>query len=237
MRIMTFNIQHALDYQRQIIDFEPFAALIRQHRVDICGLNEVRGDGEHAKGYTDQTNTLGDLLEMARFFGEATRVEGDNPYGNAILSRYPFREATVIPIPDPVVKDEPAYYETRCVIKTIIDSPEGAICCLVCHMGLAKAEAKNAVAVLCDIIDSTDMPLILMGDFNNTPDSELLQPLFERLNDTAAVSDNAAHHTYPSYAPAMKIDYILYRGLTCQSAAVIEQVVSDHFPIVAELTI
>ncbi len=234
MRFMTFNIQHALDYRNGVIDLGLFADTVRVNRADVCGLNEVRSDGEHAKGYTDQTAAIGDALGFHRFFGEATRVEGDNPYGNAIVSRFPFKEVRVVPIPDPLIKDENAYYETRCAIYSVIDTPAGDIACIVCHMGLAKSEARNAVEILCGLIDETTLPLVVMGDFNNTPDSDILRPLFERLHDTAALFPAANKRTYPSFAPDIKIDYLLYRGLICTHAAVIDKVVSDHFPIVAD---
>lgn len=237
MRFMTFNIQHGLVFHRGEIDLGAFAAVIAGERADVCGLNEVRGDGDHARGYTDQTSTLSELLGCDRFFGQATVVEGDNPYGNALLSRYPISDARVIPVPDPAVRDEPVYYETRCVIEAALNTPEGNIACLICHMGLAAAEAANAVCTLCDCIDRIDLPLVVMGDFNNVPDASVLTPLFERLSDTASLFPAASTLTYPSFAPESKIDYLLYRGMTCTEAYVLQDVVSDHFPIVAQFTL
>ena len=43
MKVMTFNVQHCLDYQNQIIDIPLFADFIRDQDVDICALNEMRG--------------------------------------------------------------------------------------------------------------------------------------------------------------------------------------------------
>ena len=45
MKIMTFNIQHALDYKNQVIDIELFADSIKKFGADVCGLNEVRNKG------------------------------------------------------------------------------------------------------------------------------------------------------------------------------------------------
>ena len=41
---------------------------------------------------------------------------GKNPYGNAIISRYPIDEVRTVIIPDPEVKGYDGYYETRCVL-------------------------------------------------------------------------------------------------------------------------
>lgn len=236
MKVMTFNIQHGLDYKNQIIDLPLFAEYIKRQEVDFCALNEVRGAGNW-EGYTDQTNALGDALGYNRFFGEAIKVVGSNPYGNAFLTRYPVKSAEVIHIPDSDDRSEDVHYEHRCAIKAVVDVNGKEVMFIVCHIGLAKAEAKNAVDTLCAILDSNDLPAVVMGDFNHTKDSGMLDPLFERLSDSDAATEKEGVFTFPSYAPREKIDYILYRNFTCTGCSVLENIVSDHFPIVAELEI
>ncbi len=236
MKVMTFNIQHGLDYKNQIIDLSLFADFIGDQGAFVCGLNEVRGEGNW-EGYTDQINYLGDALGCNRFFGEAIKVVGTNPYGNAFLSRYPVRSAEVIHIPDPDERGEDVHYEHRCAIKAVLDVDGKEIMLVVCHIGLAKSEAHNAVSVLCEIVDSTDLPCIVMGDFNHTKDSGVLDRLFQRLSDADDMTEKKGTFTFPSYSPREKIDYILYRGMKCTECRVIEEIVSDHYPIVAELEI
>lgn len=233
MKIMTFNIQHCLDYKNRVIDFDIFADFIKKHSPDVCGLNEVRGEGP-AKDYTDQTNILGDKTGLNRYFGEAIKVNKTSPYGNAILSCYEIRSAETIKIPDPILKTEPVSHETRCIIKAVINIDGKDICFLVTHMGLAKKERKNAVKSICGILDSTDLPVILMGDFNAEPDDAVFEPIRERLSDAQNKSDNAEIKTYPSDKPEVKIDYIFYRGLECINSHTITEVCSDHLPIIAE---
>ena len=242
MRVMTFNIQHALDYKNQIIDVDLFASVIKKFGADICGLNEVRGEGP-IDGYTDQTNALADKLGFNRYFGEAIKVRDTSPYGNAVVSNFPFKSVETVAIPDPEIRNEidrdgdPVHYESRCITKAVVEVKGKEICFLVTHMGLAESERKNAVLTLCNIIDETEMPLILMGDFNSLPNDEILLPFFERLKDTDLKSVNPNAFTYPSYSPKIKIDYIFYRGLECLHAQTVEEVFSDHFPIIAEFNI
>ena len=236
MKVMTFNVQHCLDYQNQVIDIPLFADFIREQDVDICGLNEIRGEGNW-EGYTDQTNSLGGMLGYNRYFAEAIKVVGTNPYGNALLTRYPVKSAQVIHIPDPDERDEDVHYEHRCALRAILDVDGRDVLCVVCHMGLAKSEVAFAVKAVCDILDESSLPAVVMGDFNHTKDSGMLEGLFERLSDADELSEKAGVYTFPSYAPREKIDYILYRGFKCTSALVVERIVSDHFPIIAELTV
>ncbi len=230
---MTFNVQHLLDYKKQKINVNFFVDAVGKYSPDVCGLNEIRGKGPRI-GYTDQTNALADGLGYYRYFAEAIKVGGKNPYGNAIVSRYPLEDAETVPIPDPVNKTENGGYETRCVLKTIIEVDNKKVSVLVCHMGLVHDERVNAVDTICKIIDETELPVILMGDFNTTPEDSVLKPIYERLSDTDATADEKGDFTYASYDPKAKIDYIFYRGLECVSVKTIKEIYSDHFPIIAE---
>lgn len=231
MKVMTFNIQHCLDYKRRKINFDLFADKIKELSPDFCGLNEVRGKG-FLLGYTDQVGKLSSKTGLCGYFGQAIKVMGRGPYGNAFLSKKPFRTAETIIIPDPEIKKSGVHYETRCVIKAVFEENGKEIIFLVTHMGLSREERRNAVETICRIADDTDVPIVLMGDFNACPDEDILNPLFERFSDTLAGSDVKTH---PSDNPEVKIDYILYRGVECRNTRVIEEVISDHFPIITEV--
>ncbi len=233
MKVMTFNIQHALDFQKRIIDTDLFVRAIQKHGADVCGLNEVRGAGP-IEGYTDQAPAIGDGLSFHHYFGEAIKVGGTSPYGNAIVSRAPFKSVETIAIPDPEDKSKGGHFETRCVVKAVIDCDRADVCFLVCHMGLNLSERQNAVQTICGLIDSCDLPVVLMGDFNTLPDSPELQPLRERLKDSTDHDAVPGDHTFPSDVPNIKIDYIFYRGLECVKTTTIHEIYADHLPVLAE---
>lgn len=235
MNFMSFNIQHATDYIRQVIDLDYFAEELGRLNPDFLGLNEVMNEGDDEE-YTDQVKFFCDKLGWNGFFGLGAMIDGNNPFGNAILTKYPIKSVENIPIPDPENKSEPAYYESRCVIRATVEVDGVDVCWLVCHMGLAKLERVNAVEVICRLIDETDMPVILMGDFNIEPDGEVLIPIRERLLDTADLCESAREYTYPSVNPRKKIDYIFYRGLRCNGAETLHDVIADHLPVVADFT-
>lgn len=236
MNVMTFNIQHCLEYKKNKINIPLFAETIRLHNADVCGLNEVRGKGL-LLGYSDQTNALGDCLSFNRYFAQAIKVNGKGPYGNAIVSRFPIKETETIIVPDPDDKNDDGWFETRCVLKAVISTDIGDVCFLVCHMGLEESERINAVKTICEISDSIDLPIVLMGDFNTSPENTVLKPIYERFNDTDAIAENKGVFTYPSYNPEKKIDFIFCKGLECKNVKTIEKVISDHYPIIAEFTL
>ncbi len=236
MKVMTFNIQHALDYQKQIIDIDLFVNTIKKYRADICCLNEVRGEGP-IEDYTDQTTAIADGLGFYRYFGEAIKVGGTSPYGNAIVARTPFKSVETVAIPLTNDRSEKSNYEPRCIIKAIAEIENKEICFLVCHMGLSDSERKDAVETLCKLIDEIKIPIILTGDFNTHPQDAVLKPIYNKLCDSDKKAEVCGEFTYPSDKPEIKIDYIFFRGLNCTRSMVIKDIVSDHFPIIADFDI
>ena len=143
MKIMTYNIQHCRNYQSKKIEFDKIAAVIKAYDADVVGLNEVRGQGE-AADYQAQAQILAELTGYHYYFAKAIDVRGANPYGNAILSRYPILSAQTVMIPDPAVRmADNDDYETRCLLKAYIDVP-GGLCACVTHFGLNPDEQEKA---------------------------------------------------------------------------------------------
>ena len=135
----------------------------------------------------------------------------------------------VIPIPDPAPKAG-VCYETRCVLKAHL---AGGVTVMVTHFGLDIDEQKNAVRVVTENL--SEEKCILMGDFNVTPQSELLLPIRARMRDTAELF-SAPRLSFPSDAPRCKIDYIFASpDLTVLEADIPAIVASDHRPHTAEL--
>ena len=228
---MSYNTQHCLDYIKKEIDFDLIANTIKNCGADIVGLQEIRGEGPR-EDYTNQIKILSEKTGFHYYFAEAIKVEGSNPYGNAILSKYPIINAENIAIPDPEVKKYKDGYETRCILRAEIDV-EGGLNVLVSHFGLNKDEQKNAVATVLE-----NLPIeksVLMGDFNVKPKSRILKPIKERMYDTAEKFDSKKL-SFPSDKPKIKIDYIFTTNdLTVISADIPEIVSSDHRPHIATI--
>lgn len=220
MKIMTFNIQHCNFYPENVIKFEPFVREIKEIGADFVGLNEVRGRGL-LRGYTDQTKKLSSLTGYNGYFGKAINVAGTSPYGNAFLSRYPVISAETVKIPDPVPKTGHEMYESRCIIKAVIQADE-KYTVLVTHMGLNKDERESAVRTLLE--NAPEEKCIIMGDFNCTPDAPEIKPLYDKY-----VCTDVDDFTFPSDRPDRKIDYIfLSEDIEILNKGTTVNVVSDH---------
>ena len=228
---MSYNTQHCLDYIKQRIDFDLIANTIKNCGADIIGLQEICGEGPR-EDYVDQIKILSEKIGFYYYFAEAIKVEGANPYGNAILSKYPIISAETIAIPDPIKKKYKDGYETRCILKAKIDVC-GGLNVLVSHFGLNKDEQKNAVNTVLENLP--DEKCVLMGDFNMKPRNRILKPIKAILYDTAEKFDSKKL-SYPSDKPKVKIDYIFTsKDLCVKSADIPEIISSDHRPHVATL--
>ena len=231
IKVMTFNIQHCLNYLERHIDYPLFAKTVSVSGADIVGLNEVRGESA-SPGYDDQARIIAESAGYKYYyFAKAIDFDGRDPYGNAVLSKYPILSAETVMIPDPVVRRYNGYYETRCIAKLKIDVGI-PLNVLSVHFGLNRDEHENARDTVLRSIE--DRSTVLMGDFNVTPGSDILAPIRERMTDTAEGKGEML--TFPSDAPTEKIDYVFVsKDIKVLSAGIPELTVSDHRPHIAEI--
>lgn len=239
LKVMTFNIEHGLDYadyretKKEKINLDLSAEIINNEDADIICINEVRGLGKHP-AYNGQDVIMSEKTNRNVVFSKCIEFEQFGPYGDALLSRFPVDNYTVIDIPDPEMKDEDEYYETRKLLKAEINL-EKKITVFISHFGLAKAERRNAVEVLINELKKVDTPVIFMGDLNMTPDCDIIRPIYRELKE---VYTQEGPFTYRTPDPEQKIDYIFVsKDIEVKAVKTIEKMVSDHFPVVAEIEI
>ncbi len=230
MKIMSFNTQHCLNYLERKIDFQVMAKAIMQCGADIVGLNEMRDAGDDSE-FQNQTEILSSLTNLGNYyFAKAIYVENCGPYGNGLLSKIPIVSAETIPVPDPEIKKDGEFYESRCLLKAKL---ENGFTVMVIHFGLNRDEQINAVKTVVENLENEKC--ILMGDFNVEPDDEVLIPIRNKMVDTADFFEKELL-SFPSDKPEKKIDYIFTsRDFKISDADIPEIIASDHRPHTAEL--
>ena len=240
LRIGTFNIQHGKDHLNYLktkedkIDLPLMASLIREEALDVCALNEVRNE-ENTPVMCNQARVIGEALGYHYFFAKAIDFRGGE-YGNAIVSRYPIRSVKTYPIAIP--KDARVgkhYYEDRVLLAADIDVNGALLTVFSCHIGLAPLEQERAVETARLALKEASHPVVFLGDFNVTPDTEIYAAIAESFTDAADA--NAPYFTYPSHAPSRKIDYIFTaNGASASDFAACPRVLSDHLAVKAEIS-
>lgn len=229
--LMSYNTQNCMNYVTRQIDFDIMADTILKCGADIVGMQEMYKKGVGSPRLP-QAEYLAEKLGFYHYFASALHAKDGNDFGNAIISRYPILEAETVMIPNPVEKKYKGYYEPRCLLRAKLDVA-GGLTVLVSHFGLNPDEHENAVQTA--IANLSDEKSVLMGDFNMQPENELLNPLRERLYDTAELFDEPKC-SWPSDAPRVKIDYIFTsKDLKVLSADIPAIVSSDHRPHIATI--
>lgn len=117
------------------------------------------------------------------------------------------------------------------------------------HKGI-KARNNSAALILEKIkeINTETLPIVLMGDFNSTPESTAIKTLSKALTEASSVSQTpisgpkGTFNGFDKDSPLTdRIDYIFVKGLIVLSVAHIEDRkkdgywISDHLPVMAEL--
>lgn len=87
-------------------------------------------------------------------------------------------------------------------------------------------------------IKSCRYPVIVCGDFNDTPVSYSYRSIGQGLNDAFINRGIGMGSTYNGNLPGLRIDYILHSSaLATLSYRTVEEDHSDHFPIIAHLKV
>ena len=240
IRIGTFNIQHGKDHMfyretgTERIDFSLMASVIQKERLDICALNEVREESETPVG-VDQAKEIASRLDYHFAFAKAIDFRGGG-YGNAIVSRYPITRTHLHPIGIPKeVRAKGFYYEDRVLLEADISVDGEILTVFACHFGLAPDEQALAVKIIRAAQEKALHPIVLLGDFNVTPDTDIYRALSESFTDLA--DGMREDFTFPSHAPSRKIDYIFVSG-ACRGTdfRVSDAIASDHRAITATVS-
>jgi endonuclease/exonuclease/phosphatase family metal-dependent hydrolase len=103
-------------------------------------------------------------------------------------------------------------------------------------VSLKKGFAKRAVQsqLVKDHINLSPYPVMVVGDFNDTPVSYAYRKIRKGLYDSFLISGYGAGFTYKGNYPPNRIDYILYnKPLINSYFEIIKVRYSDHYPIIA----
>lgn len=109
---------------------------------------------------------------------------------------------------------------------------------IVKKIGKAFKQRGIQIGELRSFIENSPYPVILGGDFNDTPSSFAYQQMNEILDDTFMKRGKGIGPTYNGTIPLLRIDYIFIdKKFTCTDYQKNKNPNSDHFPIVADIAI
>lgn len=209
MIAVTFNIQHGRRPDG-VVDVDALASACRAFDADVLALQEV-DDGIARSDRVDEARVVADACGMSFAFGPAIPK-----YGNALLVRGELSDVEVLDLP---------FAPDREPRGAVLGRGAGtSIACV--HLGL-RGDALPQLPIVIAALMARPGPHLLLGDFNLEPGAFDVAPL--TLVDAPA--------TFPARAPKRRIDHVAFAGLTLSRVAVLpEQAVSDHRPLLVELS-
>ncbi|HEX2395811.1 MAG TPA: endonuclease/exonuclease/phosphatase family protein [Bacteroidales bacterium] len=96
----------------------------------------------------------------------------------------------------------------------------------------------NQVDILSEEINSSPHPVIICGDFNDTPVSYAYRTLSKGMKDAFIESGSGVGTTFRGNFPYVRIDYVLYSsGFTSLYYHTDKVDWSDHYPVMASFTL
>ena len=230
LRVVTYNIHHGEGTDGKL-DLERIAAVINAEKPDLVGLNEV-DQGTNRTKQIDMPAELARLTGMTAVFEKNIDHDGGK-YGNAILSRLPIRRHENHKLP--------SHYkgEQRGVLEIEVGAENAPPLIFLCtHLDYRPEDHERKASI--DVIEKIvarhpDVPTILVGDLNASPDSEVMQTFVKHWTR----SNLEPLSTFPSRKPEKQIDYILVRPADrwelIETRVLEEAVASDHRGLIAVL--
>ena len=236
LRIITYNIHRSIGTDRTLSP-ERIADVISVHQPDVVALQEV-DYGQVRPTVHDQAAIIAEGLNFQPVWIERERC------GNTLLSRFPMRMVKAGGL------HRPRKWHTlarRGALWVEIEAFGARVQIINTHLGLTPASRLHQARVLVgpEWLDSPDCrpPVILCGDFNTQPGSNVFKFLEGRLGhvDTSLVNGQS-ERTWPSSHPLFSIDHMFISGDLAVETVVVPnggavRTASDHLPLFVQLSL
>ena len=231
LRVMSYNIHHGEGLDKKL-DLERIARVILDAKADLVGLQEVDRGVERTQK-RDLPAELAKLTGLRVYFENNHTYQGGE-YGNAILTRFPIKRA------------KNTHYrmirpgEQRGVLQLVLDVQGREVLFLDTHIDFRPDDTErlmNVEELKALVASAGQMPVVLVGDFNATPDSRTIALIRGFMTDTWTVVGQGEGLSIPVRKPAKRIDYVWITKDSVEPLRmeVLRSEASDHLPILAEL--
>ncbi|MFH1061987.1 MAG: glycosyltransferase [Candidatus Omnitrophota bacterium] len=240
IRIMTYNVHSCIGMDGKISP-KRIARVIGRHEPDIVALQEL-DMGRKRTGGVDQPLLIAKALEMMYHFYPSVVVDDEERYGNAVLSRYPIELIRTGRLPG-AIKISRA--EPRGVLWTVISIAGIRINFLNTHLGFLPREGMRQTKALLGLEwvahPVCDGPIILCGDFNALPNSQICRNIKQVLRDAQEELENhSPKGTWSSHYPIRRIDHVFISPeIEVTNVEVsrtdIDKISSDHLPLIVDI--
>jgi endonuclease/exonuclease/phosphatase family metal-dependent hydrolase len=234
LKLLTYNIHSGIGRDGRC-DLSRVQRVLHEEQATISALQEIERTPD-----ADQVNALATGAPASASFCR-TRPAGEGSFGLAVLSPLPVLHIKKYDLTYEVAR------EPRYCLRTDLEVDSGAVLHVFnCHLGLAVRERRfQRDQMLSDaILLSEDLhhPVVLMGDFNDSPLSVVHLSLRRHFLDAFRATGRRWGPTFRAGLIPLRLDYIYVspeiRVLDCfVRKDALTRVASDHLPVVATVEI
>ena len=191
-RVMTYNIHHGAGLDGKV-DLPRIAALIRREQTDIVALQEVdRGVARTAR--RDLPAELAALTGLTCVFSNNFHYQGGE-FGNAVLTRFPLKQCanTHYQMLQPG--------EQRGLLQLVLNIHHRELVFMNTHIDQRRDDAERLMSAseIQQIIQPYgSRPMMICGDFNDSPGSRTHAKMEEKFEDTWKLIGQGQGFTFPA---------------------------------------
>jgi endonuclease/exonuclease/phosphatase family metal-dependent hydrolase len=204
LNINNYQVKHGAWNDRKAL----IAELIRQHRPQVVALQAVKADPRFNDGI-DQAEQLAALLDdyQSAVYQPFQHYQDGSSDGTAFLSVQPPLQVDQLPL-----TLLPGQEDTnqRGLLSALFETEAGPLRFFNAYFSWVPGQAGLNLSQAAGFMSKFEEPALLLGDFNQAPDSEVLQGLREAgwRDAWEFLHAGEAGCTFEAPQPTMRIDYI-----------------------------
>ncbi|MFY0253137.1 endonuclease/exonuclease/phosphatase family protein [Chitinophaga sp. 30R24] len=265
LTVMSYNVSQFGLYREKDSKYNRQAmfAMIRKQDLDIACFQDFY-TSEKKNDFNNREDISREMSLPYRFFSSDFNRNGMQHWGSIIYSRYPIIASdkvkmSVGPLSESliyadIIKNDDTVriinmhlesyrfnekdYSAIRKIKNQEDTGLKATKSIVQKMREAYIRRSQQADIVGDFIRQSPYPVIVCGDFNDTPASYTYFTIKGNLQDAFLQKGLGIGRTFTGLAPTLRIDYIFVSAhFKVNSFRKINSDLSDHYPVIASLSL
>ncbi|HVI43665.1 MAG TPA: endonuclease/exonuclease/phosphatase family protein [Chitinophaga sp.] len=263
--VMSYNVSQFGLYRERDSKYtrQAMFALIKKQELDIACFQDYY-TSEKKNDFNNREDISREMKLPYRFFSSDFNRDGMQHWGSIIYSRYPIIASDKVKMSDGPLSESLIYadvvkgddtirvvnmhlesyrfnekdYKAIRKIKNQEDTGLIATKSIMQKMREAYIRRSQQADIVGGFIRQSPYPVIVCGDFNDTPASYTYFTIKGNLQDAFLQKGLGVGRTFSGLAPTLRIDYIFVsKDFKVNSFRRISSDLSDHYPVIANISL